>query len=401
MAFVAGILVIRSMTKGDYAAYAAAVAAISAATVVTDSGIGATLIARMAAAGDALERHGVMRAALAARRRISALVLTAISIGLVVVLIGLHLDPLVIVISVVLVAAIVSNFVLRAVYVVDLQLRSRFIPIVGADAAGAALRLALVALLAALALRSSFDAVVFLAVFLVASLLQTAVVRRFSEFRSASGGDAGPHTPVFLAAFRATAPWTALMITSEQLINLLLTAYGNGESIAEISALTRYSLAFGLVVSLVGTIAVSALARVGADSAALGSAFRKVVAAGAVISLGYVAGLWILRGPLLALLGPTYAHLEGLFLLLAIASAVQFFGTYVLGSVTHARGWLRGSWTFGPFLGLWLVYVMVVLQPRDSTGAAIAFLALQVPTLLVQLVRVLLGFRGFTAAVPS
>lgn len=394
MAFFAGILLIRSMPKDDYAAYAAAVAAISAAGVIADSGIGATLIARMAAATGAEERFGVMRAALAARRRVSVLVLAVICSGLIVVFAGLHLTPLVIAASIVLVIAIVSNSLLRTLYTVDLQLQRRFVAIVGGDAAGSALRLALVAASTALALTAGFETVLFLGVFLVSSLLQTAVVRRFSEFRSSSGGDAAPHTAVFRAAFRATAPWTALMILGEQLINLLLTAYGNASSIAEISALTRYSLAFALVVSVIGNIAVGRLAQVGSEPHALRSAFRRVVAGGAVISLGYVGSMWVLRGPLLGLLGPVYAHLEGIFLVLAVASALQFFGTYVLGSVTHARGWLRGSWTFGPFLGLWLIAVVTVLQPRDSTGAAIAFLTLQIPTVLTQVIRVALGFRG-------
>jgi hypothetical protein len=394
LAFLAGILVIRTMPKIDYAAYAAAVAAISAAGVIADSGIGATLMSRMAGtiAGSS-DRSGLMRAALIARRRVSVLILAAISVALVVVFTGLHLPPLITAAAVVLVAVIVSNSLVRTLYVVDLQLQRRFIPIVGADAAAAAFRLALVGLAAALTLDTGLVTIAYLAIFLLASLLQTAIARRFSGFRTASAGDPVPHTAVFRAAFRTTAPWTVLMIAGEQLINLLLTAYGNAAAIAEISALTRYSLVFGLVVSVIGNIVTAAIAQTAPDRYSLGSVFRRTAAGGLVISVAYVAGVWLCRGPLLDLLGPGYQHLDGVFLVLAIASAVQFFGTYVLGAMTHARGWLRGSWTFGPLLALWLVFV-VLLQPRDSLSAALAFLALQVPTLLAQVVRVGLGLRG-------
>lgn len=394
LAFLAGILVIRTMPKTDYAAYAAAVAAISAAGVIADSGIGATLMSRMAGTvAGSLDRSGLMRAALIARRRVSVLVLVAVSVALVVVFTGLRVHPIVTAAAVVLVAVIVSNSLVRTLYVVDLQLQRRFVPIVGADAAAAAFRLALVGLAAVLSLRTGYVTIVYLGVFLLASLLQTAIARRFSGFRTGSAGDPGPHTAVFRAAFRTTAPWTVLMIAGEQLINLLLTAYGNAAAIAEISALTRYSLVFGLVVSVIGNIVTAAIAHAARDRRALGSVFRRATAGGLIISIAYVVGVWLFRGPLLGLLGPGYQHLDGVFLLLAIASAVQFFGTYVLGATTHARGWLRGSWTFGPLLGLWLVFV-VLLQPRDSLSAALAFLALQVPTLLTQVVRVALGFRG-------
>lgn len=401
-AFLAGVLLIRSMPKGDYAAYAAAVAGISAAAVIADSGIGATLMARMAAVGGALgERHALMRAALAVRRRVAVVVLVPICVGVVVVFVGLHLAPIVIVICVALVAVVVWNSLVRTLYVVDLQLQRRFVPIVAADASAGVFRLALVAIVALIGLGAGTATPVYLAIFLAASFLQTSVARRFSGFRSSTAGDASAYGPAFTAAFRTTAPWTVLLIAGEQLINLLLTSYGNAAAIAEISALTRYALLLQLVVSVAGNVVGATLAHVAPTSRALGSAFRRLVGGGALISAGFVGGVWIMRLPLLDLLGPGYAHLDTMFLLLAVASALQFFGTYVLGAMTHARGWLRGSWTFGPFLAAWVLAVVLVLQPRDSITAALAFLCLQIPTLLVQVVRVILGFRGVgAAAVP-
>lgn len=393
-AVVAGILAVRSMPKADYAAYSAASAAIAAAVAVADSGTGSVLMARLAASvGQTTVQQTLMGAALSVRRRTSVVVLVIVGTGLVYVFVGLHLPVFAILVSLLIVIVTVSNSLLRSLYVTEVQLQRRYLDLVGADASGAGLRLILTVGVSFLALSSGASTVVFLAIALLGSLVQTALVRRVSGFRGVTADAASSETGAFREAVRATLPWTALMIAGEQLINVLLAAYGNATAIAEIGALTRYAMAFALVTSVLGTLVGTAIAHTSRERGALLSTLSKTIAGGLVVCGGYVAGLWLFRGPLLGLLGAQYSHLESMFFVLSIGSATAFFSSVVLGMFVHARGWVHGNWVFGPALALWVVWAAVIVQPRDGMSAAWVMLGLQVPTLVSQVARIVIGLR--------
>jgi hypothetical protein len=121
-----------------------------------------------------------------------------------------------------------------------------------------------------------------------------------------------------------------------------ITVFGTVQKIAEVGALGRLAIAFSLVSSAFGSIALPRFARVsGAPTV------RRVycLLAAAMVLVGLVAMAVSAAFPhlILSILGPRYLHLESELVWMVAASAMSVVGSslYLLNT---SRGWVRGIW---------------------------------------------------------
>jgi hypothetical protein len=163
--------------------------------------------------------------------------------------------------------------------------------------------------------------------------------------------------------------------------------------VAEVGALGRLGILFGLVSSFVGTVLLPRLSVVTDDSHYLR---RHLQFCGLLAVLGgiVIGVVWLVPEWFLLLLGASYASLRGGVLLIAVSSVLAAWGGYVV-AINNARGWVR----FQP--AVLVVFVaaqaslVAILNLTTTTGVLYYGLLSNLAGLLLQ---ALINAAGFTKA---
>ena len=389
VAFATGIIIVRSLPKEDYAYYSIAIALIAAFTMVADSGISAALLSRGAQHRTNLERLGQLFSAAVRFRSIFGLIIAIPTIALLcfllhengasfgstfgaAVLVGLTFVP-------VLSITIFQNFH-------RVEMNYRTLQRVTLNIALA--RAALIAVLAAsgVANLGSLLFVGALSSLSGAIYLLLAIQGRIS-FRSA------PLTEdmnLFKANVTKTLPMTFLLVMSEQITTVLITFFGSVSVIAEISALSRFSVAFVIINAIVSDLGAPLVARTPNSRTLLLKRMGLMVGLYSGVAIIGVTTVALLSDPLLAILGEQYAGLNTPLVVIA-AGAGALNTAYALNSLNQARNWLSLSWTYAPLLVIWAVLSALLLDLDDVDQAAIMVATLALPALLTQVARAVRG----------
>lgn len=192
-------------------------------------------------------------------------------------------------------------------------------------------------------------------------------------------------------AFHA-APGTASYILEAQFAGFFVAFSGYTAGVADIGALTRLGLFLTIPAALLAKIIQPKLATI-TDPEALHRAYRKTLLFGALVAAGMISGIFLIGPWLLLLLGPNYANLQSHLLLYSAFLALSFFTT-ANASVIEARGWLRRSW-MRPLVVLSGMAIAAFFLPVQTVPGAIALMMVgSLGNLAVDLVMVILGFRG-------
>jgi hypothetical protein len=143
-----------------------------------------------------------------------------------------------------------------------------------------------------------------------------------------------------IARYVLPAALSAAYFSIQAPLTVWLSAYFAGtQSVAEIGALGRLGLIFGLLSGFTGTVLIPRLSVVTDDSHYLRRYLQfwaVLIAFGAgVVVLAFVVPEW-----LLFLLGNAYSGLASGVLLVAISSVLSTWGGYAVG-INNARGWVR------------------------------------------------------------
>lgn len=170
----------------------------------------------------------------------------------------------------------------------------------------------------------------------------------------------------------------------------LSSYFGNAENIAQVGALGRLSILFGVLLGFVGTVVMPRLADVTDDRL-----YRQRCLAcwGILIPAGLVMFAAAAAVPhwLLWLLGPNYAGLERELLLVVLTSVVTLWGGFAV-AVNNARGWVR--WQSVVLMPYIAVQVGLVMRLDLSTTSGVLLFGLwsALAGLALHLAIHLLGF---------
>ncbi len=395
LAFVTGLLIVRSLHKVNYAYYAIAIAAISAGTLLSDSGIRAALMSKGARFFENKQRLGRLYANAYSYRARFGSIIFVLCLGVLAWL--LNRNAASVLQNVTYVALVGACFVpIIGIGILEpyhrLNLNITLLQWLSLGIAG--LRLVLVvSLVEARCLTvATVLAANCICFFVNMRILRTRALRTISLSRGLSG-DRAEDFGDFSANIRRTFPTSLLLISGEQIYLVLLSVRGSATVVAEATAMSRFAVAFVIVNSLISDVAAPILARTPVRRRLL--AYRTAAVIGGYLLTGaaLVIIVYFLRTPLLLLLGPEYAGLNTPLLIFAAGYALSYAG-YCFDTLNQARGWLRFSWTYIPLTFLWLLFGIGMLDLKSIEQASVLFLLLGVPLFVMQCCRFVAGLAS-------
>ncbi len=336
LGFLSGILIVRHLSKPDYAWFTIANSLAATMNMLADVGVSGALAAVGGELWQDNARFGsLVRTGLALRRKfaiVSATVVTPIFIWMLVK----NQAPTA-TIAVLLPAALVG-FLMQLTagvlgVVISLRQEIRRMQLLGL--AAALLRLGLLAP----ACLIFIDSRVAVVAGTIAVAVQAWMLRRWVR---ASVDWHAPESPEYrsriLSIVKKQAPITIFHCVQGQIIVLLISIFGNEERVAEIGALGRFAILFTVISSVMNSIIVPRFARC-QERARLRRRYWQVAIGFALLAGSLVALSAIFPRPLLWVIGAKYANLEGEVWLMMLNAAL---GTMFvcLVSLTYFKGWV-------------------------------------------------------------
>jgi hypothetical protein len=391
LALAAGLITVRALGVPDFALLTIALAVQTTMVILADSGITPALLARAGAVATDRRRFSeAVRTAVALRRRFQ---ISALAIGLP-VLVGLlrwyGVGWTGCALAAVAVAVSLHGNVQQTVYATVLLLQLRPLDAQKAAAAAAASRLA--ATLAAWVLFPQWT--VFLGISAAAVFAQGWLTERRARMHlDAVAGTSLEDREAMMLAFRNQFLNGVYFAFQPQITVWVLTVFGTVATIAEVGALMRLTVAFGLVSAAFGALALPRFARY-TDPALIRRRYVSLTLATAVVGAVALAAAWVMPRPILSVLGSNYLHLETELLWITGASAVSLVSAAV-HQLNTARGWVRGIWLGVPatiaMQGLLAWFVDLATVRGAILIQASAFVA-------PMAINVAIGARGLRAA---
>ena len=388
LAFPAGLLVIRGLSRDEYAQYTVAFAVSTVTQVIASSGMTSAV---QTLAGP---RHSepaafadVIRTALFVRARILAFAAVPTGALLALLLIRLRTGWVLALIDTGIVLTTFGLVARSAIVHTALRLRYAFRLSQRIQLLAATGRLILLLGLLLDPLRSPTFA---LTCTMLAAACEWWAIKRYSRPWLALDGEVVPEFRASMArSARQLLPVNVYSAFQGQILILGLGVAGLAQTTAEIGGLSRYALVFNFAVLTAQGVLVPRFARL-----APGGPVKRVyfeilsVIALSILSVLTLVILW--RAPLLALLGDGYTHLEGPYILLMCGAALYAINMG-LSALNQARGWLRGTWIYVPASLTTSLTLFAVLDLSTVEGAAMFGLISSTPGLVINGLRSLAG----------
>ena len=336
LGFLSGVIIVRHLSKPDYAWFTIVNSFVATMGMLADVGIGGALSAIGGAVWQDNARFGsLIRTALTLRRMLAVVSITVVTPIFIWVLVKNQASPATIA---VLVPAALAGFVMQltaGVLGVVLSLRQEIRRMQLLGLAAALLRLGLLAP----ACLIFIDARVAVLTGVIAVAVQVWILRRWVR---ASVDWHAPQSPDYrsriLGIVKKQAPITIFHCVQGQIIVLLISIFGSEERVAEIGALGRFAVIFTLISSVMNGIVVPRFARC-QDRSVLRRRYWQVAIGFAFLTGSLVALSAAFPRPLLWVLGGRYANLEGEVWLMMLNAALG--GMFVcLVSMTYCKGWI-------------------------------------------------------------
>lgn len=367
VAVVTGLLLIRAFDKPEYAAYVLVANGVTSMASLGDCGVTATLYAKGGAAlSNGVNVGNVLKSANRFRlfsTGAACAIWSPLTFYLIVTNEADLIEALVLTIGSITVAWFTSK---TLIYLVVVRLYERYTAANLILLGGALGRLVIVGCILALDRASLVSVVLIIA---AVSYLEARVSRRAALSRLTESVEDRPFP---LSGFKSnairSAPVSVFYVIHGQLAILILAAYGDSASLAEIYAVGRYAVVFAILAGAVSQVATTRMSR--ADTQRVSAVWSKSVCLYAVVAgLTYVVG-HLASGPALGILGAGYADLDLEYRLMLAGGAVGQFAA-LLANLNNSRAYLRSNWLTVPISASWMFVLLAVSPPEDAQSAAV------------------------------
>lgn len=258
------------------------------------------------------------------------------------------------------------------------------------DLVAATLRLAL----SVLTLRLCPLTLPLVAVVSLTQWVQFSLVRRHvSRTVDLAAPPAEDHRRELLASLRSLWFPSLFACFQAQIGTFILSLAGMTSSVADLGALSRFSVMFSVVGSVLFHLAAPAFSRSQCARSLLGSYMRSFVGVLGVCSLLTLIA-WAFPRALLWIVGPRYTHMTSELPLLFVSQSLAMLVT-LTWYLASARGWISLSWTI-PLATLAVqAALLAFLDVRSVKGTLWFMIWSQFPTLLIVAVMVWRGLRDW------
>jgi O-antigen/teichoic acid export membrane protein len=397
--FAAGVLVIRFLSPREYAYYTIATAGLGMMTVLTDGGIGSSVLALGGSVWQDRVRFGLVIATGMRLRRTFSRFALALGLPLMVLLLhrqgGSWIESVLVAASVVPVfLATVSGHLLEAVPRLHQSLRSLQLLQMAAGA-GRLILIAVVVPLWPLAMLAN----------LVAAIPQWSANLRLRTMVEQRVDWRGPGTPELaermMSQVRRTLPSSIYYALSGQLSVWLISLFGKSDSVAAIGALGRPTMALTILSVAFNAVAVPRFARIPAGQPRhVRARYFQSQLAVLLLCIVFLALLAGFSGPVLAVLGPHYAGLDRELVQMGVGISIAVLGgaAYTLGA---ARGIVAPPALTVPFSILLQIGLIAILPVATVSGVLWVGILSALGQWLVYLAYFEWKYRGGSVSTPA
>jgi O-antigen/teichoic acid export membrane protein len=380
---ITGIIIVRNLTKQDYAFYTIANSVLSSLVVLADGSIGNALVG---IGGQIWEDKHKLGQAIRAGLGIRAFIRNVFALPVLIVLVwllwinGSGIAEIIYLTPVVLLGATLS--LANGIYAVAPRLMGHVRLLQTITLAAAGFRLFLATVLAFLGLNAVSAMCVVLAGYLLQFLVSYSWTRRQVEIDLPADPDVSNK---LMAIIKRQIPNSLYYVLQSQIGIWLLSVFGTPDRVADLGALSRISIIYVALLAAAENVLIPAYARC-RDPARLPIIYLQILASMVAISLIPILITWIFPGPILWFLGPQYEQLPVALLFATVAGMISTINstTYLLNTT---RGWIPPPWIYIStslgFQGL-LLYVI---------GASTIIEVLLV-TIIFNLVQIIVNIGG-------
>ena len=336
LGFLSGILIVRHLSKPDYAWFTIANSLAATMNMLADVGVSGALSAVGGEVWQDNARFGsLVRTALTLRRKFAVASITVVTPIFIWMLLKNQAPAAT---TAVLVPVALAGFLMQLTagvlgIVISLRQEIRRMQLLGL--AAALLRLALIAP----ACLIFIDARIAMIAGVAAVAVQVWILRRWVKASVVwNAPESAEYRGRILSIVKRQAHITIFHCVQGQIIVLLISIFGNEDRVAEIGALGRFAILFTLISSVMNGIIVPRFARC-QDRARLRRRYWQVAIGFAVLAGSLVTLSAIFPRPLLWVIGSQYANLESVVWLMMLNAALgAMFACLV--SLTYFKGWI-------------------------------------------------------------
>ncbi|MTJ53688.1 polysaccharide biosynthesis protein [Anabaena sp. UHCC 0253] len=193
-----------------------------------------------------------------------------------------------------------------------------------------------------------------------------------------------------VGSIRSMIAYYSFFCIQGQITIWLISIFGTTNSIAEIGALGRLSIIFTVITSVVSNIVVPSFAKC-ESLKLLKLRYFKVMLIYLFLSILLLVVSVIFPKELLWILGNKYNHLQRELYLVILTSMVSAISS-VAWSLNTSRGWIKDSWLIIPSTILIQILLLVIIDVSNIKGVIMFGLVSTLPTLLVNFY---LNYKGF------
>ncbi len=379
--FLSGILIVRNLSKPDYAWFTIANSLAATMGMLADSGVSGALSSIGGRVWQDNVRFGsLIRTALQLRRTLAWGSITVVTPVFIWMLMRNQAPAGVIV---VLLPAALSGFLLQltaSVLGVVISLRQEIRQMQGIGLAAALLRIVLIGI----AVLVFIDARVAVIIGTLATGLQLYLVRKWT--RAAVDCTAPPTSEYrveILSVVKRQAPLTIFYCLQAQIGVWLISLFGSSQRVAEIGALGRFAVIFALIASVTNGIVLPRFARC-QDRGILRRRYWQTIGGCTCIFGLLVAASAFFPRPLLWILGSQYANLEHevWLMMLNAAMGAMFMTMYGL---TFSKAWIPSALVTIPMEILTQAILIFTLDISTVRGVLVLGCLSCVPPILLNI----------------
>lgn len=387
LGFLAGILIVRTIPKEDYAWFMIVNTIGPVMGMLSDNGVTNSL----AAIGgkfwqDDLRMGSLVKTALLLRKRLIVFSFMAVAPVLAWMLWRNHAPPAIIAFLVLITLTGVFFQLNMGVLNAVLSLRQQVRRMQAVVFMGMLPRLALIGLFAAL---GWLNAPLALASVTVALAAQFWLLKKwvYPQIAANAPPDAGLRRDI-LSIVKRQAPLTIYFCIQSQIGVWLISIFGNANRVADLGALGRLGMIFSILMATTSALIVPRFARC-QDPARLRSYYGQILLVFAGIILSGTLFAWWLPGPLLWLLGGQYAQLGGMVWLAVLASGSANIAGLAY-SLNMNKGWIPPAYIIIP--AEIVTQVVLCLVFKVSTVPGILMIGVLAP-IVPGLINLYIGIR--------
>lgn len=373
-----GLLLVRSMSKPEYAFYTIANSMQGTISLLGDSGIGSALTAIGGVVWQDKRRFGeLIQTGLEFRRKFGALLFVTIGPLMWWLLYSNGASALYAFALCAIVMAGSSLSLVHGVLIIVPRLHSRVSQLQNAELLMATLRLIIISAASFIFLNAALATFVVL----ITLGLQNLFYRRWAALDADLKAPTNAEDRVKIwKVLRSQAPTVMFFCLQGQITVVIIGLFGSANAVANVGALGRITIFFSIVTSLMVNVVLPRFARA-QTRAKIRKLYFQIIGFYSVITAAFLFIIFVFAHQILIILGEKYMGLGNELIYLSLgASAAAMTG--ILYSLNATKNWLEWTWltipltliiqiACVPFLDLSSIRDVVILSAAQPLGAGI------------------------------